>query len=77
MGKIDDITDNMSALIVGVVMLCSAVIPVAISQIDALSLIESTVVDVSTMQSLLTVAIIMAILGLVIVVVRQYKSKER
>lgn len=77
MGKIDDITDNMSALIVGVVMLCSAVIPVAISQIDALSLIESTVVDVSTMQSLLTVAIIMAILGLVIIVVRQYKQKER
>lgn len=74
--KISEITDNMSALIVGVVLLCSAVIPIAVAQINGLSSIESSILSINTYQTLLGVAITMAILGLVIVVIRNYRNKK-
>lgn len=74
--KIDEITNNMSALIIGVVMLCSAVIPIAVTQINGLSSITSTVVQISQYQTLIGVAIMMCILGLIIVSVRSYRNKS-
>lgn len=74
--KINEITDNMSALIIGVVLLCSAVIPIAVSQINGLSSITSTVLSISTYQTLLGVAITMAILGLIVVTIKQYRGKK-
>lgn len=74
--KIDLITDNMSALLIGVVLLCSAVIPIAVSQINSLSSITSTVVQISTYQTLIGVAIIMAILSLVVIVIRSYNVRK-
>lgn len=74
--KINEITNNMSALIIGVVLLCSAVIPIAVAQINGLSSITSTAVSIQTYQTLIGVAITMAILGLVIITIRQYKGRK-
>lgn len=74
--KIDEITNNMSALIIGVVLLCSAVIPIAVAQINGLSSITSTAVSIQTYQTLIGVAITMCILGLIIVTIKQYKNRK-
>lgn len=70
----DTFLNGLILLLVSVVVLCSAVIPVVSSQINGLSDLISAenVLDISSFQALLGVAILMTILGLVIGIIKMY-----
>lgn len=72
--KMDTFLNGLILLLVSVVVLCSAVIPVVSSQINGLSDLISAenVLDISSFQALLGVAILMTILGLVIGIIKMY-----
>jgi len=74
--KMDTFLNGLILLLVSVVVLCSAVLPVVSSQINGLSsLIDAdNVLDIASFQSLLGVAILMTILGLVIGIIKMYIS---
>ena len=74
--KMDTFLNGLILLMVSVVVLCSAVLPVVSSQINGLSnLIDAeNVLDIASFQSLLGVAILMTILGLVIGIIKMYIS---
>lgn len=76
--KIDKVVISIVALIVGVVMLCSAAIPIISSQVTGLNdLISGSVMNIPMLQSLLGVAVVFTILGLIIVIVRGYTKSDR
>ena len=72
--KLSNIIDSSVAAIVGIVMVASAVIPVAVSQIVSLQTI--TDYDTAIFQSLLGVAVIMVIIGLIVGVIRYYTKSD-
>lgn len=72
--KLSNIIDSSVAAIVGIVMVASAVIPVAVSQIVSLQTI--TDYDTATFQSLLGVAVIMVIIGLIVGVIRYFTKSD-
>ena len=76
--KIDKVVISIVALIVGVVMLCSAAIPIISSQVTGLNdLISGSVMNIPMLQSLIGVAVVFTILGLIIVIVRGYTKSDR
>lgn len=72
--KLSNIIDSSVAAIVGIIMVASAVIPIAVSQIVSLQTI--TDYDTATFQSLLGVAVMMVIIGLIIGVVRYFTRSD-
>lgn len=72
--KLSNIIDSSVAAIVGIVMVASAVIPIAVSQIVSLQTI--TEYDTSLFQTLLGVAVIMVILGVVVGVIRYFTKSD-
>lgn len=74
--KMDTFLNGLILLMVSVVVLCSAVLPVVSSQINGLSGLigADNVLDIASFQSLLGVAILMTILGLVIGIIKMYIS---
>lgn len=73
----------MVVMIVGAVILCSAVIPIVSDQVASLSdLIPSgedagdQVLDIATYQTLIGVAILMLIIGMVIGIIKMYTSRS-
>lgn len=72
--KLSNIIDSSVAAIVGIVMVASAVIPIAVSQIVSLQTI--TDYDTSLFQTLLGVAVIMVILGVVVGVIRYFTKSD-
>ena len=76
--KIDKVVISIVALIIGVVMLCSAAIPIISSQVTGLNdLISGSVLNIPMLQSLIGVAVVFTILGLIIVIVRGYTKSDR
>ena len=72
--KLSKIIDSSVAAMVGIVMVASAVIPIAVSQIVSLQTI--TEYDTSLFQTLLGVAVIMVILGVVVGVIRYFTKSD-
>lgn len=68
-------TNVVMGLLVSVILICSALIPVALDQITALT--EQYGTDVSQYTTMLEVVIILAIVGLIIGVVRTYTRESR
>ena len=75
--KIDKVVISIVALIIGVVLLCSAAIPIISSQVTGLNKITGSVLDIATFQTLIGVAVIFTILGLIVVIVRGYTKSDR
>ena len=74
---LDNIIDSSMALLVGVVILVSAVLPVVISQINSLPEIGGiTEAQIAQFSGLLTAAVILGIVGLIIGIVRMYSVKH-
>ena len=71
--KLSNILDSSVAAIVGIVMVASAVIPIAVSQISSLKLLEE---DTTMYQTLLGVVVIMVIVGLIIGVIRFFTKSD-
>lgn len=71
--KLSNILDSSVAAIVGIVMVASAVIPIAVSQITSLKLLEE---DTTMYQTLLGVVVIMVIVGLIIGVIRFFTKSD-
>lgn len=68
-------TNVVVGLLVAIILICSALIPVAIDQITALTATYGT--DVSQYTSLLSVVITLTIIGLIVGVVRMYTRESR
>lgn len=80
--KLDIVIGSMVVMIVGAVILCSAVIPIVSDQVASLSdLIPSgedagdQVLDIATYQTLIGVAILMLIIGMVIGIIKMYTGR--
>lgn len=71
MDKLDAIIDSSVAAIVGIVLLCTAVIPIATDMIGDLT------GESAQYAPLLGVVILMVIIGLVIGVIRFYQNEKR
>ena len=67
---LDSSTKVVMGLLVSIILVCSALVPVALDQINALTQRYGT--DVSQYTTMLEVVIILAIVGLIIGVVRTY-----
>lgn len=81
--KLDIVIGSMIILMVGAIILCSAVIPVVSDQVASLSdLIPSgedageQVLNIASYQTLIGVAILMCIIGLVIGIIKMYTGKS-
>lgn len=75
---VDSSTNVVIGLIVAVILVCSALIPIAVGQISSLNAItDFDQSQINTWVTLIEVAIIMAIIGLVIGVVRTYSRREQ
>ena len=76
--KLNTVINSLIVLIVGVVILCSAAIPVISSQVGGLKklIVDGQVLDIVTYQTLIGVAVIFAILGLVIGILKMYTAKS-
>lgn len=68
-------TNVVIGLLVAIILICSALIPVALDQISALTAAYGA--DVSQYTSLLSVVITLTIIGLVVGVVRMYTRESR
>ena len=74
--KLDIVIGSMVVLIVGAVILCSAVIPVVSDQVSNLNnLASDSLLDIASYETLIGVAVLMAILGMVIGIIRMYTNK--
>lgn len=71
---LENSTSVVMALLVSIILICSALVPVALDQISALTARYGT--DVSEYTTMLQVVIILAIVGLIIGVVRTYIKTE-
>lgn len=76
--KFDTFLNTLLLLLVSIVVLCSAVIPVVSSQINGLSSLisDTNVLDIANFQTLLGVAIVLTILGLVMGIVKSFTGKS-
>lgn len=71
--QLDKSVNTVLAVLVSVVMICSALIPIALSQIANLEkLSEQGLGDVSQYVSILQVVLVLSIVGLLIMIVRGY-----
>ena len=68
-------TNVVIGLLVAIILICSALIPVALDQITALTTAYGA--DVAQYTSLLSVVITLTIIGLVVGVVRMYTRESR
>lgn len=69
---LDSSTNVVIGLIVAVILICSALIPITVEQIESLTEAYTDFQEISTYTTLIEVVIIMAIVGLIIGVVRTY-----
>lgn len=69
---LDSSTNVVIGLIVAVILICSALIPITVEQIESLTSTYADFKELSTYVTLIEVVIIMAIIGLIIAVVRTY-----
>ena len=69
--RLDEIIDSSMAAVVGIALICAAVIPIGMKFIDGLS------EDYSQFVPLLTLVIFVAILGIVIGVLRTFQDNKR
>lgn len=69
-GKIDSIINSAVATLIGIVMLCSVVIPIGVDQIATLT------GDASAYAPLIGVAITMSVVAVIIGVVRYFSSSK-
>lgn len=74
---VDNSTNVVIGLIVAVILICSALIPIAIQQITSLAQYSDFGPEIQTWTSLIEVVIIMVIVGLIIGVVRTYSKTEQ
>lgn len=68
--KIDSIINTSVATLVGIIMLCSVVIPIALTQINAMP------EGASEFVTILKVVIYMAVVGLLVGVVRYFSNSK-
>lgn len=68
-------TNVVLGLLVSIILICSALIPVAVDQIAALVAKYGT--DVSGYTSMISVVITLAIVGLIIGIVKSYTKESR
>ena len=81
---LDSSTNVIMGLLVSVILICSALVPVVLSQIDSLETFVNTLAgegkdapDVSMYVNMIEIVVILAIVGLIIGVVRTYtKTNE-
>ena len=71
---LDKSTNVVVSLLVAIILICSALVPVALDQIAKLTQDYGT--DVSQYTSMLEVVIILTIVGLILGVVRTYTRNE-
>ncbi|MBR5015065.1 MAG: hypothetical protein IKY16_10770 [Bacteroidales bacterium] len=69
-GKIDSIINSAVATLIGIIMLCSVVIPIGVDQIATLT------GDASAYAPLIGVAITMSVVAVIIGVVRYFSSSK-
>lgn len=76
--KLDTVINSMIVLIVGTIILCSCAIPIVSGQIGSLSdlITEGQILDIASYQTLLGVALVMAILGLVLGIIKMYTGRS-
>lgn len=67
-------TTTIMGILVAIILICSALVPVALDQINSLELQYNT--DVSQYTTMIEVVIIVVIIGLIIGVVRTYTKSE-
>lgn len=65
-------TNVVIGLIVAVILICSALIPITVEQIESLTATYKDFAEIGTWTTLIEVVIIMAIIGLIIGVVKTY-----
>lgn len=71
---LDKITNSLTATVVGIIFVCSVLLPIALKQIETLT---TTYSEAETYTPLITAVIIMAIVGLLIGIIRFYRSGDR
>ena len=71
--KIDTTINSVTAAIIGVVLVCSALIPIAVGQLDFLDTLGE---GVSQYASLISVVVIVTIVGLIIGVIKTYSGGQ-
>lgn len=69
-GKIDAIINSSVATLIGIIMLCSVVIPIGVEQIATLT------GDASAYAPLIGVAITMSVIAVIVGVVRYFSSSK-
>lgn len=69
---LDSSTNVVIGLIVAVILICSALIPITVEQLESLAETYTDVQEIGTYTTLIEVVVIMAIVGLIIGVVRTY-----
>ena len=67
-------TTTIMGILVAIILICSALVPVALDQINSLELQYNT--DVSQYTTMIEVVIIVVIIGLIIGVVRTYTKYD-
>lgn len=73
--KLDTVISACIAGVVGMILLCSMVIPIAVQQIGSIEDIPGiSSSDASAWTGLLSVVVIMLIVGLIIAVIRHYNG---
>ena len=70
--QLDKSVNTVLAVLVSVVMICSALIPIALQQIANLSQLPEAYGDVSKYVSIIEVVLVLTIVGLLIMIVRGY-----
>lgn len=68
--RLDDIIDSSTAALVGIALICTAVLPVGLSFINQLS------EDAAQFKPLLMLVLFMSIIGLVIGVIKTFQSRK-
>lgn len=70
--QLDKVVTGIIAAVIAVVMIGSVFVPIALKQVDMVSALTSTAVDVPAIVTLLGVVITLTILGVMIAILRNY-----
>lgn len=68
--RLDDIIDSSTAALVGLALICTAVLPIGLGFINDLT------GDAADYKPLLTLVIFMAIIGLIVGVIKTFQSRK-
>lgn len=75
--QIEKVITGVIAAVIGVVMIGSVFVPIALKQVDFVAGLESANIDVGALVTLLGMVITLTILGVVIAVLRNYTGSGK